>query len=995
MRYALLKAGFWILAVLFAGSASAKGLSRARQAELSELLTRILDREVRGNKTRITGAVESNGRLTLYASAGMSYYPFREENVAAIYDSIRALLPESFARHRLTLITDRHAIEDLVPLVYRSDAGHSARQRFVNPSDKPLVTRPSAAAQPEEGLTGRHIALWQSHGRYFDQAENRWKWQRGKLWQTCEDLYTQGYVLPYLVPMLENAGANVLLPRERDLQQHEIIADNDPGIDSLSSYDEYTGSRKWYPAGTGFAHLSTVYEECRNPFSEGTVRGIQTVTEAMKESRAVWNVAIPQTDDYAVYVSYRTVEGSSDDARYTVRHLGGESEFRVNQTMGGGTWIYLGTFRFAAGANPAAVTLSNRSEHKNRIVTADAVRIGGGMGNIARIPSDKFRTEDLDYTAETSGYPRFCEGSRYWLQWAGFSEDVYRGKEGMDDYKEDYMSRAHWVNALMGGSERLPDEKGLGIPIDMALAFHSDAGTRRDDEIIGTLGIFCTQDHGGTFHGGADRYRSRDLTDVVMTQIVDDIRATFEPEWRRRGMWNRSYYEARVPNVPTMLLELLSHQNFADMRYGHDPRFRFLVSRAVYKGILKHLACQYERPYTVQPLPVDTFSAVLTEEEGTVRLSWHGVADSLEPTARPTGYVLYTRRGNGDFDNGIALSDTTFVRRIEPGEIYSFRVTATNAGGESFPSETLSAGWRPDSKGRVLVVNGFDRVSAPLSVQGDSLAGFHNELDSGVPYIREISFVGQQRVFLRSRTESENYDDCLGSCYSDYEGRIVGGNTFDYPRLHGTSILEAGYSFCSASARSLESESVEPTDFFFLDLILGKQRSVTMGRGTGGWAFKTFPPQLQTVLARYVRSGRSILVSGSFVATDLWRSPAATESDRTFARNILHYGYRGDLATRCGRVRTIASPARLARDEYRFNMTPCRECYAVEAPDALAPAEGGFVAMRYCENDQAAAIGYAGNNRSLVLGFPFETIGERTQRDRLMAEILRFLEPRK
>ena len=34
-----------------------------------------------------------------------------------------------------------------------------------------------------------------------------------------------------------------------------------------------------------------------------------------------------------------------------------------------------------------------------------------------------------------------------------------------------------------------------------------------------------------------------------------------------------------------MLLELLSHQNFADMRYGSDPRFKFLVSRAIYKGI--------------------------------------------------------------------------------------------------------------------------------------------------------------------------------------------------------------------------------------------------------------------------------------------------------------------------------------------------------------------------------------------------------------------------
>ena len=75
--------------------------------------------------------------------------------------------------------------------------------------------------------------------------------------------------------------------------------------------------------------------------------------------------------------------------------------------------------------------------------------------------------------------PRFCEGARYWLQWAGFPEEVYTPKNNTDDYKDDYMSRAHWVNALMGGSERLPDSAGLRIPVDMALAFHSDAGRAR------------------------------------------------------------------------------------------------------------------------------------------------------------------------------------------------------------------------------------------------------------------------------------------------------------------------------------------------------------------------------------------------------------------------------------------------------------------------------------------------------------------------------------
>ena len=80
--------------------AAAKGLSAEKRKEISQMLTRILDREVAGCKTNVTQVVDAGNRLTLYASIGMSYYPFRERSVAAIYDSIRSLLPASLARRR-------------------------------------------------------------------------------------------------------------------------------------------------------------------------------------------------------------------------------------------------------------------------------------------------------------------------------------------------------------------------------------------------------------------------------------------------------------------------------------------------------------------------------------------------------------------------------------------------------------------------------------------------------------------------------------------------------------------------------------------------------------------------------------------------------------------------------------------------------------------------------------------------------------------------------
>lgn len=162
-----------------------------------------------------------------------------------------------------------------------------------------------------------------------------------------------------------------------------------------------------------------------------------------------------------------------------------------------------------------------------------------------------------------------------------------------------------------------------------------------------------------------------------------DVRTLYEPQWTRRGKWNQSYYEARVPRVPTMLLELLSHQNFADMRYGLDPRFRFTVSRAIYKGMLQFLCSQYNMDYVVQPLPVDHMALRMTSENE-VELTWQPVADALEPTAVAEKYIVYTRIGDGDFDNGVLVDGNSYRTTLPAGMVCSYKVTAVNKGGESF-----------------------------------------------------------------------------------------------------------------------------------------------------------------------------------------------------------------------------------------------------------------------------------------------------------------------
>lgn len=988
IRHIILICGFIIGSCLCGNSLKAQSLNHYRtRKEMGELLTRIVEREVDKAPVQVLRITSSRKRVTIYTSRAMAYYPFREDNCRAIRDSIRKMLPAKYRKADIYVIADHHRMEDLIPLAYRTKTIKRKKDipiRFTNTASTPLITRLNSLSKPIRGLQNRHLALWQSHGRYFDQVQNRWRWQRSLLWETCEDLYTQGYVLPFLVPMLENAGAIVLLPRERDTQRAEMIADN-------SSLENYMETGRWEDGGEGFAHLKEVYRTGENPFLDGNTR--KTLSSRTESSTAIWSAEIPQRGEYAVYVSYKTEKNSAEDALYTVHHMGGETQFSINQTMGGGTWIYLGHFLLEEGSQQV-VTLSNISKSEGRIVSADAVKIGGGYGNIARTTCDSLRTQPIDYVDETSGYPRFCEGARYWLQWAGFPEKVYAPKNHKDDYKEDYMSRAWWVNDLMGGSERLPDSLGRNIPIDMALALHSDAGVRDGDETVGTLGIFYTKENKGHFEGGANRYRSRDLTDIVMTQVVKDIRRSYEPDWNRRGLWNRAYYEARIPSVPTMLLELLSHQNFADMRYGLDPKFRFTVSRAIYKGILRYLSSQYQTPYVVQPLPVQDFYSEIISDES-VRLSWVPTIDSLESSAQPSAYIVYTRKGDGGFDNGQKVKGNHLTVNQKPGIIYSYKVTAINDGGESFPSEILSICQVPEAKGEVLIINGFTRVGAPESFRKDSLEGFRHTFDGGVPYRYDISFVGEQRIFERKMARCENDSIALGACSNIFETDVVGGNTFDYPYLHGVSIAKAGYSFRSSSVGAIQKGYTDLKKATIVDLILGKQRSTKVARGFRGVEYKTFTPELQRIIKQWRDKGISLFLSGCYIGYDLCESENATESDKDFAKEVLHIQSSGAIcSSTTNRVRVNTPFKEFSRNEYTFHHEYGKEHYRIEAANVLKKqGDNSHAIMRFdTKPNQSAMVANTLNGGCIVMGFPFESLTDENQQNRLMNDILKFFE---
>ncbi len=908
--------------------------------------------------------------LRVYANESFCSQPFTPQSVGRIYAELQRRLPAPYNTYRLTVANGKgQLIEDLVPNILRQTGQDETRLwGKINYTGQPWVENTSLPYKVTRGLKGRHLFIWPSHGRYYKAGS--WQWQRPHLFCTTEDIFTQSFVYPFLFPMLENAGAVVACPRERDWQTHEAVVDNDNPQRQGAYTETVQDEAAWTSSADslGFAPQNSLLVDGVNPFRQGTYRYAQAVDRKVRLSSAVWTPNVPEAGRYAVYVSYATRPNSVSDAHYTVYHKGGRTTFTVNQQMGGGTWVYLGTFEFDKGQNATGrVTLTNQSNHRG-VVTADAVRFGGGVGQTER------------GEAGTSGLPRYLEAARYYAQWAGVADTLVNTECGADDYKDDLRVRSNMLNSLASGSVYVPasaeNAAGGRVPFELSLAVHSDAGYRTDNSIYGSLAISTTQDGEGRteYLSGLSRQASSDFAQLMLNNLTADLSRSFGVAWTQREHWDRNYAETRMPNVPSAILETMSHQNYADMRYGHDPLFKFALARSVYKSILRFVNHEHGITSCVaQPLPPRAFAATLTEGNE-VQLTWQLTPDSLDQNAVPTAYVVYTKTGNDDYDNGLNVGNVNNYRMaIQPGRIYTFKVSAVNAGGESFPSEQLSVYRSTQSAApQVLVVNGFTRLSGPACVNTPDSLGFRLDIDPGVAYLSTTAYSGKQQSFSLSASAG------MGQSGRELEGKEIAGNTFDYPLAHGQAIAAAGdYSFSSVSVEAFSSSALSLRSYAAVDYIAGLQARKPWNLRP----FPVFPTDARNRLSSYLKGGGALLLSGSYIGCD-----NCDGADRPFVENVLKYKYDGSARIdSTGVVNGLNMQFPIYRE---INSTH----YAAIDPDAIVPAaSNAFAAFAY-GNGQSAGVAYKGKDyRTLSMGFPFECIRDASVRQKAMKAILEFL----
>ncbi|OZT03201.1 golvesin C-terminal-like domain-containing protein [Prevotella sp. 885] len=896
--------------------------------------------------------------LNVQLSPSFAAQDFTASSVRFYYKRLAKALPRPYNKYKLTIMAGGLPIEQLV-------AGSKCEKGMPNAWGKteyegaPWVMNDSRPYFVSHGLFDRHLSLWASHGRYYDGKKDRWKWQRPNLFGTTEDLFTQTIVIPYLIPMLENAGAVVFTPRERDWQKNEVIVDN-----GGRGYVEDSGKETWKTAQEkGFAYHAGTYRDGENPFTQGTARAVKATKKA-DVSWASYQPNIPQGGKYAVYVSYQSLKNSVSDAQYIVMHKGQRTVFKVNQQMGGGTWVYLGTFDFDRGNNEFNRVVVTNSSSESGMVTTDAVRFGGGIGNIERGGS-------------CSGMPRCLEGARYSAQWAGAPYSVYSSKNGSDDYGDDINVRSNMTNWLAGGSTYVPTLEGKKVPIELSLAVHSDAGyTTVNDSIIGSLAICTTSFNDGRLNSGVSRMVSHDFADSLLTGLQRDISGKYR-KWTRRYLWDRNYSETRKPEVPSAIIETMSHQNFADMRRGLDPNFRFTLARSLYKTILRFVNGNHSVPSVVQPLPVSNFR-IERNSSGGLRLSWIAEKDEQEPTAVPTSYIVYTSEDGMGFDNGTVVYTSSFDFEAKKGVNYCFKVTALNRGGESFPSETLAAYLSKSAHAKdILVVDGFSRLSGPAVVDDYSRQGFDLGSDIGVSYGVTAGWNGRQQCFDKSRAGSEG-EGSLGYCGDELAGRFIMGNNRDGSVCHVKDIAMSGaYNVVGCSLEALDNNLVKLDHYSLVDIAFGLQRN----DGHSLVVYKTFSETLQSKLRSYVKSGGRILVSGAYVGSDMTQP-----HEKSFMSDVLKTTFTG----------TDTNAGNNMVDGLGLSFDIIRQIndrhFAATSVDRIAACDGrSFAAMRY-HDGSTAGVAYDGTDyKSFVMGYPYECINNVRTRQQVMKGLLGFL----
>ncbi len=783
------------------------------------------------------------------------------------------------------------------PVVRRADASAVAG---VAPAGGRTLARPFG----DGALAGKTIYLSAGHGWVWDDGLGRWRTQRGNTHDLVEDFISIETIAQHLIPYLHDMGAYVVPVREASMQRVLVLADDGDAGFTVEGATATAVADGWSPpAGplTGTA----------NPFDGG---GSVTLPAA-GGGVARWALDVAEPGDYEVYVAWVQGPDRAADAHYAIHHAGGTRHVLVDQRRHGSTWVLLGRFHFdpgdpGAAGGGAAVELIADSADAAAVVSADAVRLGGGTGHV-------------DRGGGASDRPAFESGARYAAQYNGAPSTVwdYAAADGNDDVG---------TRSRFSAWDHEDGEDAVYV------AWHTNAPS----PARGTSSFAYGPDAYGDLSQFTGVPGSLELMDAIHTELIEDFRAAWQVDWQDRGQHTAYFGEVNPshnPEMPAALIEVAFHDTAEDAAALRDPRFRRIAARAFAHGIARYFAARDGAPLTLPPEP--PAAARMTQDPASDGLVVAWDAPDVDPAGGDpaTGYRVYLSRDGRAFDDGVAVDGTSLTiaaddPRLAGGGPVFARVTATNAGGESRPSPVVGAA---PSWGRtvVLVVAGFTRI------------------DGAMLFDEDLSFAS------------------LGNVERAYEDRI---NDESHGARHGLAAHGAGYAFDVVTAEAVRRGAVALDGYAAVSWLAGEElEPLTEGD--------------RAAVAAYLDGGGALIVSG----TDVARALAAGAGDAAALLARLGVALVADDAGTYA-VAGVPGASGAAFEGLALDFADDGPGgYDADAADALDAAGAGAVALAY---DTGAGAGVVAVDpvagRSLVLGFPIETVSTAEARTELMRRAL-------
>jgi len=162
---------------------------------------------------------------------------------------------------------------------------------------------------------------------------------------------------------------------------------------------------------------------------------------------------------------------------------------------------------------------------------------------------------------------------------------------------------------------------------------------------------------------------------------------------------------------------------------------------------------------------------------------------------------------------------------------------------------------------------------------------------------------------------------------------------------------------------------------------------------------QTFDTNEQALVKTYLQNGGKLFVSGSEIAWHLDRPSGPTQSDRDFLHEYLKASYVGDDANEYTVNGTGSSI--FAGLSFRYGVVAEGSPYDEDYPDYIAPTNGSSTILHYGTVGNPVYAGVAFNGlfpngtqpgAVVYIGFPFETITTRPNRDSLMQRVYQFFD---